>query len=370
MDHYSHADRTALTRAVEWLLGRCDCHGSAGRGPGGPTACRPASDTARLRLDDNTTFCAFEQGSSLKVHPTGQVEYHRAVQTARRGGCALRHVVPESAFMEPHMSRLDVNPMTTKLEGRAPEAPLPAAFRVCRLGNGKTASAQFLVPVAGRDGIESKMEARQVDSVCEGNMRIPWSAFVSSVAPSPMDIERDLGPTIEAHEDAMCLRQLDGLGRVDETYTYRWNSTLEELARFVSGLNATRPRALRFDTVLVNLNMYMTLFGNDRRTPSWNIGYPFYGGDLLYQNMTVLGKMAFLHHPGVPHDEAYALSAAQGPVFAHGPSIIDSTSDGLDVARHCGLVEPPPGLPGCPWGVRFGVCRDRAADNEWPEDTE
>ena len=151
---------------------------------------------------------------------------------------------------------------------------------------------------------------------------------------------------------------------------YRWNSALDGLAAFVEGLNASRPRALCLDRVIVNYGMCLTLFGNDRRTDSWAIGYPFYDGRLLYRNMSVLGGIAFLHHPGVPHDGAYALSSAQGPVFAHGPSRIDCTDGEIAVSRHCGIVDPPRGLPECPWGVRFGTRKDRDAGNEWPEDSE
>lgn len=107
-------------------------------------------------------------------------------------------------------------------------------------------------------------------------------------------------------------------------YSYRWNSTLGGLAEFVSALNAARPRALRLDTVLVNLGMYMVIFGNDRRTAIWSMWYPFYSGGLRYSNMSILDGVAFLH-PWIPHDAAYALSSAQGSVFAHGPSRISCT---------------------------------------------
>lgn len=195
-------------------------------------------------------------------------------------------------------------------------------------------------------------------------MEFPRDAFENGLPPFPNDIVRDLGPTMAEHEDEMCLEHLRGLGTVDETYAYRWDSTLDGLARFVEGLNVPRPRALRLDMVIVNLGMYMTLFANDRRTPGWNVGYPFYDGHLRYKNMSVLDGIAFLHHSGVPHDGAYALSSGQGPVFAHGPSTIDCTSDEIVVTRRCGVIAPPPGLPECPWGVRFGAERGEDAGGE------
>jgi len=59
--------------------------------------------------------------------------------------------------------------------------------------------------------------------------------------------------------------------------------------------------------------------------------------------------------PRVPPDAAYAPSSAQDPVFAHGTSSIHGTGDGIVATRHCEVAGLPRGLPGCPWGARFGV---------------
>jgi len=367
MDHYSHADRTALARAIGRLLGHCDCRG--GGTPGAQAARCPEGDTARLRLDGGMTYCAFEPGSGIKVGPTGKVEFHRASEAARSDGQAMQLTVPASAFQAPCMSQIDVDPVSARPAGDAPKAPLPAAFRVCRLDGARPKKIRFRVAVDGPGGIAAGTEEAEAWMPRARRAKIQRRALVGQLPPRPNVPGRDLEPMVWAHEDGMCLDRLEGLARVGDTYGYRWNSTPDELAGFVSRLNASRPRALRLDRVIVNYGMYLTLFGNDSRTPSWSRGYPFYDGRLLYQNMSVLDGIALLHHPDVPHDGAYALSSAQGPVFVHGPSTMESSSDEIEISRHCGLVEPPRGAPGCPWGVRFGVEREHDADDEWPEDT-
>ena len=367
MDHYSHADRTALARAVGRLLAHCDCHGRAPPGQNGPAACRPARDSARLRLGDRTTYCALEPGSGLRVGPTGRVEYYRTVQPARRGACAMRLAVPASAFQAPGASQIDVDPVTARPRGDAPSAPLPAAFRVCRLDGEEPKRIRFHVAADGPDGIAAVAEESEARQPRAGRAKIARRELLGRPLPRPGGPGGALESIAGEYEDGLCLDRLEKLDRVEDTYEYRWNSTLGELARFVSGLNADRPRALRLDRVIVNYGMYLALFGNDCRTPGWSRGYPFYDGRLLYQNMSVLDGIAFLHHPDVPHDGAYALSSAQGPVFVHGTSYIESSGDGIGIGRRCGLVEPPRGAPGCPWGARFGVEREHDADEEWPD---
>ena len=373
MDHYSSDDRAALARAVAQLLGHCGCHFNPafrGRGPPQrPPGCNPGPDAIRLCLPDGTTYCAFEPGSGLEVDSRGQVRHYRSVLTDRLGHrTPLQRAAAVNAAPVRQSSQLGTSPMAAG--AKAPKAPLPAAFRVCRVIGDHPRSVKFGVPARAGGRIVARTGWKGMGELPAGTMEFPRRDFESSLPPSPKDIERDLGPTIEAYEDGMCLGRLQELGAVDDEYVYRWNSALDGLAAFVEGLNASRPRALRLDRVIVNCGMYLTLFGNDRRTDSWAIGYPFYDGRLLYRNMSVLDGIAFLHHPGVPHDGAYALSSAQGPVFAHGPSRIDCTDGEIAVSRHCGIVDPPRGLPECPWGVRFGARKDRDADNEWPEDSE
>ncbi|RNJ74190.1 MAG: hypothetical protein EB832_00370 [Thaumarchaeota archaeon S14] len=359
MDHYSSADRTTLPRAVRRLLGNCDCNAKAAYRPGETLrragGCEPGTETRRFCPGDGTTYCAFEAGSGVVVDPTGAVGCHRSflARQPSRGKASPERLDLGKAAPVPGLAWQDPNSATG--HGDAPVAPLPAAFRVCRVGDGQPASVKFDVPTRGPDGVRVETEWKEIGPMSPRAIEFPRGALGNGLLPFPKCIERDLGSTIAEHEDNMCLELLHGLGAVGETYAYRWNSTLDGLARFVGGLNAPRPSELRLDTVIVNLGMYVALFGNDGRTPSWVAGYPFYGGEHLYRNMSVLDGIAFLYHPEVPHDCAYALSSVQGPVFAHGPTAIDCTSDGIAVTRHCGVVEPPRGLPECPWGVRFGV---------------
>ncbi|MDD9813976.1 MAG: hypothetical protein OXU37_06925 [Thaumarchaeota archaeon] len=364
MDHYSSEDRTALARAVGRLLGHCDCHAEADYRPSGTPrragGCGPGTETSRFCPGDGTTYCAFEAGSGIVVTPAGTVRCHRLHPARQRAwGSSLDHAAPGKAAPVPGLEWQD--PAATSHAGDAPEAPLPAAFRVCRVEGTRLPSVTFGVSMRDGDGIGAETRARAMGALPAKTIKFPRDAFENGLPPFPTDIERDLGPTVAEHEDDMCFGLLHGLTTADGMYTYRWNSTLDSLARFVEGLNAPRPSELRLDTVIVNFGMYMTLFGNDRRTPGWTAGYPFYDGQLRYKNMSVLDGIVFLYHPEVPHDCAYALSSVQGPVFAHGPSVIDCTSDEIAVTRHCGVVEPPRGLPECPWGVGFGAARVEGA---------
>lgn len=357
MDRYSHADRTALTRAVGGLLAHCDCYGAGMRqlsaGTGIPR-CSPGTDTLRIQLDDGTTFCAFEPDSGIEVSPTGKVACYR-------GRGAQKVIVRVS-----HLPELNADPASAGHGMSAPEAPLPAGFRLHRLSGLKRQFVRFRIPARGQGRACTEAKDVEVGRLPAGSLEISRNDFEGTAPSYPMNIGSDLEPIIGEHEDEMCLALLRGLGEADGEYVYRWDSTLDGLVEFVSGLNASRPRGLRLDTVFVNYGMYLTLFGNDLRTPSWSRGYPSYGGEPRYTNMTVLSRIAFLHHPEVPHDGAYAVSSGQGPVFVHGPSRIDCTDDTVEVTRHCDVVEPPKHAE-IPWGVKFGVKRDDGEDGAWPD---
>lgn len=372
MDHYSSEDRTALVRAVWRLLGHCDCYSEADyRPPETPRragGCDPGPGTRRFCPNDGTTYCAFEEGSGTVVDSAGAVRCHRSFLARQPTlGAPLERLDLGGAVRVPGLAWQDPNHASASRVGDAPRAPLPAAFRVCRMVESRPPSVKFDVPVRGTDGIEVETEWQKAGQLYEKTIKFPRGAFENGTPPLSEDIARGLESAMEEYEDRMCLELLSRLGAAGETYTYRWNSTLDDLARFVNGLNAPRPGALRLDTVIVNFDMYMTLFGNDRRTPSWTVGYPFYDGELRYKNMSVLGGIAFLHHSGVPPGCAYALSSGQGPVFAHGPSTIDCKSDEIAVTRRCGIVEPSRGLPECPWGVRFGAEKKADTGGERPD---
>ncbi|MDD9809506.1 MAG: hypothetical protein OXU25_06765 [Thaumarchaeota archaeon] len=341
MDHYSHADRTAMTRAVRRLLEHCDCYGrSAVRSIDDDsisTECCPGSNTRRIRLGGETTYCAFEPGSGVEVGPDGRASYYSASPQARTA-VSLRG-----------MSQVSIGRLADGRDRDPPEAPLPTAFRVHRLLAGRRPDVEFAVPTKEAGG--ARTETVPVGKVPVGTTRSSRTAFVGTLPSYPEDLER----SVAHYEDSMCLERLRRLDAVDEEYTCRHDSTLGELARFVAGLNASRPRELRLDRVLVNYGMFLVLFRNDRRTPGWAAGYPFYDGSLLYGNMSVLDGIAFLEHPEIPHGSAYALSSRQGPVFAHGPSSVHCTEDALEANRECKVIDPPEGATGCPWGVKFGA---------------
>ncbi|MDD9809202.1 MAG: hypothetical protein OXU25_05145 [Thaumarchaeota archaeon] len=355
MDHYSHADRTSLVRAVRRLLEHCDCYGRSAiqeiGGHGMPVghSMRMAHGTKRIRLNDGTTYCAFEPGARIEVSPTGQARHYRDPPESMFGGGATPpDISPKVDVRIPGMERADPDPTGAWRAGSPPMAPLPAAFRVCRLLEGRQ-DVQFAVPTKEPGGMGT--ETVPVGRVRAGTWKTPRAAFVGTLPSYPEDLER----AVACYEDSMCLERLEGLDMVDEKYTCRHDSTLGELARFVAGLNATRPRELCLDRVLVNYGMFWTLFGNDGRTPGWAAGYPFYDGSLLYGNMSVLGGIAFLEHPKIRHGSAFALSSRQGPVFVHGQSYVRCTEDALEANRECKVVDPPEGAARCPWGVRFGV---------------
>lgn len=370
MDRYSSADRGALARAFGGLLGHCDCYAEADYRPSGTprrAGCAQGSSTRRLYCDDGTTYCAFEEGSGFAVDSHGAVECQRQFLVRQlEKTVPIERAAPKNPVSVTCPTWQDPGPATAKNAGDAPEAPLPAAFRVCRVRGSRPPKARFDVPVKRPGEIEVETRWEEIGPLAAKTLKFPRDALENYQLEYPNGIAHELGPAIDDHEDEVCLEQLCKLETIGEEYTYAWDSTLDGLAEFVSRLNAARPRELRLDTVLVNYGMYLTLFGNDRRTPSWAVGYPFYDGSLLYKNMSVLGETAFLHHPEIPHDCAYALSSAQGPVFAHGPSAVECTRDEIVVKRHCGVVEPPRGLPECPWGVGFGVVRGGGTDGERP----
>lgn len=142
----------------------------------------------------------------------------------------------------------------------------------------------------------------------------------------------------------------------------RPGSALYGIARLVLRLNDRRPSRLPLDTVFVGTRMGMTMLENQFGEDHWHAGCPFYGGRPLYLNMAVMDGLALLHHPGIPRGSAFAVSSAQSPVFLHGPTRASCAGGALAVIRRYGIVEPPRGTPGYPWGVRIGVRGDRGAD--------
>lgn len=346
MDRYTHADRDALPRAARQAWG------------GWPSGLwhGPAPGSTSLLLDGGRAG-ALEEGSGIEVGPGGQVVQHRV---RRMANCLWTHglwrVVPY-ALLERSVSWLGPGPAGA---GTAPNAPLQAAFRLCRAVGGSQATIQFHVPARSRGGLDSRPVWRRVGTPPAVKIVVPMHEL-GRFAPS--HIGEGLG-AMEMREDAICLWRLARLGRIRKTYVYRWGDTLYDLAGFVAGLNDARPGMLHLDTVIVDSGMYMALFPGTDPNHAWFSGYPDRDGKPRYQNMYVLGGIAFLHHPGVPHGRAYAMSSAQGPVFVHGPSSMRFTRNGLEIARSCGVEDPPGAPPGLPWGVMFETRREGGKDGD------
>lgn len=329
----------------------------------------PGPGTRRIFSGDGTACCAFEEGSGVEVSPLGQASFHRGA-TVRQGwnGVGPRDAGRGCAVTAPSTERQGAGTAAAGHGGDAPKAPLPSAFRMLRVSRERAPGAEFLVPTVGKGGIYAAPETVPAVLPRARAAGLPRGAFERSIPTHPGDIVRLIKSSIWDYEDAICLGRLCRLGQAGKAYVFEWSDTLHGLAEFVARLNDSRPGKLRLDTVLVNSYTCASLFYGVDGVHSWIGGYPYYDGKARYQNMYVLGGIAFLHHAGIPQDVAYALSSAQAPVFVHGPSSIRGTRDAIEVARHCGLVEPPRNPPECPWGVRFGVERDRDRDSAWPDD--
>lgn len=235
-------------------------------------------------------------------------------------------------------------------------APLARAFRRFSLTGGRPPYVEFSVP------------ARKPGGLCAETMCVPTDrarmtrttrqiSSGSGFPRLPKGTEHDATSAIRAYEDSMCHEKLRSLGSVKKTYEWTRRSTLLDLKEFVANLDKARPYELQFDAVIINPDMYNALFEISYGKPLPAQGCVFPGIIISYKNMIAMGRFKFLCHPRIPIDCAYALSSEQAPVFVYGPSTTTSINNGQEVSRPCGFVEPPPGMPECPWGVRFGVRR-------------
>ncbi len=342
-DHYSYADQTSLSRAVDLFLGHCDCHREAQFSDAVPPTCPQGPNSGRF-LVDSVPCCALEPGSTVEVSAHGRITYSRAAsvrQAGSRGQAMLQ--LDRRLIGSPDVPQLsDARVMDP--DGNAPSAPLAAGFRVqrTRLARQECAESQVPSPANGK-------------AVCDhgrtGMADMPHFALKIKrpdfMRPGANDFYYNMADSIWWREDAMCLEQLMALDG-EETFACHWDSTLADLEDFVGRLNRSRPDDMRLDTVFVDYGLYLLLFGRDPRTLDWSEGYPD------YRNMVRLNGITFLHSSSMPPDSSFATSSAQGPVFVHGPSILRSTDSEIKVERYCDLAFPPTtGAQGVPWGVKF-----------------
>lgn len=343
MNRYSHADRAAMAMAIRLLAGSCGC---------GVPEPRGACPSARRALSNGYSAChAHGAGASLVLGPTGRVEYRR---TRPEGSPATERVA-----LERYEAQIDLDAMALRRRGGPPSAPLPAAFRTSRVMEVGAPRVPFRVPVESPGGIGTRIVGKQVERLPLLGIRIRQHALEHDHC--RLDVDRDLGRPIREHEDQIVLAQLETLAWSGGTYELRPGSSLDGLAGLVWRLNGRRPSRLPLDTVITGTHMGMTLLENQFGGNHWHAGCPFYDGMPLYLNMAVLDGLALLHHPGIPHGSAFAVSSAQAPVFLHGPTYVSCADGALKVVRRYGIVEPPRGEPWCPWGVRIGVRGDRGA---------
>ncbi len=306
-------------------------------------------------MSDGLTYCPFQPGAAIEVGADGRISYARSPHgSGDYGGGYYEKGGPGRPFAEsPHWPQLPGDRRPMDPDGFAPNAPLPAAFRVVRAGHGESPPIPFRVPV--RDGATVGVESLELG--CPGmstcRILIPRDAFTGQ-APARLECgEGDMRHDLALYEDKLCAEQVRALGGERE-FAYRHDSTLADLEAFVGELNRERPDGLQLDTVIVTYGMHLALFGNDKRTADWTRGYPD------YRNMARLGGITFLHPEPALYECGFAMCRGQGPAFVHGPTTVSCGEAEVVVERHCAVVAPPDsGIPEVPWGVRFRARKER-----------
>lgn len=361
MDHYSHADRTVLPDALNLLFPHCDCHVQpwcrAEVEPEDPTMCKMCPSSQRYRMSDGLTYCPFQPGAAIEVGADGKISYARSPSGSDDYGKGFYEKRgPGRPFAgSPHWPQLPKPREHRDPSGAAPEAPLPAAFRIARVGHGESPGIQFRVPVRSGGGVVTGSRTVPCPALSTCRIPMPRDAFTERASEYLGDLEEDMMHDLALYEDKLCARHFMRLGG-DRTFVYTSDSTLRDLEAFVGELNRGRPEGLRLDTVIVTYGMYLVLFGNDPRLSYSKGGYPD------YRNMTLQGGITFLHPESAPSEFGFAVSRGQGPVFVHGPTTVSCDDGEAVVERHCAVAAPPEsGVPEVPWGVRFGAREDRDA---------
>lgn len=301
-------------------------------------------------MSDGITYCPFQPGSAIEVGADGRIRYSRSPHgSADYGAGFYEKGGPGRPFGEsPHWPQLPRNRRPAAADGHAPEAPLPAAFRVVRAGHGERPAIPFQVPVRSGGGVVARPTVLDCPAPQPFRFPVPRGGFTGR-APMRLAGVKDMLRGLALHEDGLCAGRVGSL-EGDATFVCHYDSTLADLEAFVRGLNRGRPKGLLLDTVLVTNGMYLVLFGNDPRTPDWTRGYPD------YRNMTVQGGITFLHPKPALYEFGFAMSRNQGPVFVHGPTTVSCGEDEVVVERHCAVAAPPDaGVPEVPWGVKFDV---------------
>lgn len=301
------------------------------------------------------------------LSPEGSADYERGYQAKlianRRVDLEppLDRIAPVSAshpfncdmaactWPSPHV--ISAAPPAATLQGPVPDpaqAPPLAGFRAlhtCRLDP----ELEFVVPLAGSGGTSRERVCVDLTMECSPviHMGATGGNFDANVR-----LRRETKLTMWAHEDGLCHGVLGKLGEGPE-FCYGPESTLDTLIEFVQGLNSGRPREVHLDTVFMDTEMHMRLFGQDRRT------YGRLEDPGAYENMVQMRGMAFIRPKGLHATGAFVTSSAQGPVFVNGPHTARRDRDGLHVTHHCALVRPPRQVDSeIPWGTgitpRFG----------------
>jgi len=306
-------------------------------------------------MSDGLTYCPFQPGSAIEIAAGGKIRYSRSPHgSGDYGGGYYEKGGPGRPFAEsPHWPQLPGGRRPTDPDGLAPNAPLPAAFRVVRAGHGESPPIPFRVPV--RDGATVGVESLELG--CPGmstcRIPVPRDAFTGQASARLEHGEDDMRHDLALYEDELCAEQVRTLAG-ERTFVYRDDSTLADLEAFVGEINRERPEGLQLDTVIVTYGMYLVLFGNDPRASNWARGYPD------YRNMARLGGMTFFHPEQALYDCGFATCREQGPAFVHGPTTVSCGEHEVVVERHCAVAAPPDtGVPGVPWGVRFSAKKER-----------
>lgn len=329
MERYSPEDRWIALAAISRLSEGCPC----GRRPWSP-GLPPASHSGH---------CPFRPGSAMEVCPDGRVgyalspegsaDYERGYREKRKAGRLVD--------LGPSLERIAPEPPAAIAQDLAfpPLAPAHAGFRTLRTC-ALDAELEFAVPPgAPRARARADLSAEGFPGLRMGATKGNYGANVY--------LAGEMRVTIWPQEDALCFQALDTLEE-GPAFHYDSQSTLDTLARLVWKMNDERPRIFHFDTVFMNYEMYLHLFGQDERTARG------LGGTFGYENLARLWGITFLCPEGMHSREAFVTSSRQGPVFANGPHTTLCDGRGFSVAHHCAMVMPPAhSAPGMPWGTRI-----------------
>lgn len=333
MERYSPADRWIALAAIRRLSEACPC------------SMRPWSP--ELPPTAHAAHCPFRAGSAMEVRPNGHVGYALSPHGSADYGAGYYEKLKAGRLVKLGPSLGRIAPESLAMAGptgRRPAAPPQAGFRTLHVDYNHPACLEFSVPPDGPDGAPRRHVP--LDLSRERSPSLHMGRTEGNLDACGY-LESEMEMTLWQQEDALCFGALDTLGE-GPAFCYDSQSTLDTLAGLVREMNGNRPRTFHFDTVFMNYEMYLHLFGQDERMVRG------LGGTTAYENLARLWGITFLCPEDMPFREAFVTSSRQGPIFANGPHTTVCDGEGISVTHHCAMVMPPEhGVHGMPWGERI-----------------